>query len=97
LPSSARVDAVLVGVLAHPGDHLLHVDHRVGELRRKQAVVGADAHPAVAGEPVEQVAGSESLAAEAEGSEVEVDERRAVRTVGAIAIEVEQVASACGP
>ena len=68
-----RVGTVLAAVFAHPGDRLLHVDQRIGEpRRRKQAVVRADAHPALAGEPVEQGTCSESLAAEAEGSSVQV-------------------------
>ena len=92
-----RVGTVLAAVLAHPADHLLHVDQRIGELRcRTQAVVRADAQPAVAGEPVEQVASSETLAAETEASWVEVDQHWATRTIGAIAIEVEQVSPARG-
>lgn len=67
-----RVGAILGAVLAHPGDHLLHVDERIGKLViGGTAVVRADAYPALAGEPVEQVARSETLATE---DRVEVDE-----------------------
>jgi hypothetical protein len=92
-----RVDAVHAAVLAEPGDCFLHVDQRIGEPhRRKQAVVRTDTHPAVAREPVEQRTGPESLAAEAEGSPMEVDQGWATRRMGAMPIEVEQVSPACG-
>ena len=65
---------------------------RIGELVvRGTAVVRADAYPALAGKPIEEVARSETLAAEAG---VKVDECRAARSIGAIAIEVEQVCPA---
>src|SRR5262245_10346580 len=92
-----RVGAVLVAVLAYPGDDLLHVDERSGEpRRRKQAVVRADAHPALARKPVEQGTCPESLAAEAERSPMEVNQGWASRRMGAMAVEVEQVSPACG-
>src|SRR5262249_29461001 len=56
----------------------------------------ADADPAVAGEPTEHVVPSETLAPEAEGSSVQVDDGWATRTIGAIAIEVEQIPAARG-
>ena len=87
-----RVGAILSAVLAHPGDHLLHVDQRIGKSAvGGTAVVCADAYPVLAGEPMEQVARSETLAAE---ERVEVDEDRAARAISAIAIEVEQVCPA---
>jgi hypothetical protein len=83
-------------MLAYPGDHLLDVDQLIGEFRcGKQAVVRADAHPSVAREPIEQVTCSEVLAAEAEASRVEVDERWAARKIGALAVQVEPVSPSC--
>ena len=51
------------------------------------AVVRADAHPALAGKPMEHVACSETLAAD---DRVEVDEDWTGGSIGAVAIEVEQ-------
>src|SRR5262249_32783242 len=76
----------------YPGDHLLRVDQRGGEAGcREEAAVRADAHPALAGESVEQGACAESFAAEAEGSSMEGDERRCARRTGAMTIEGKQV------
>src|SRR5881227_2640524 len=50
-----RVDGVLVGVLAHPGDGRLHVDYLGWPGRpRAEAVINIEADPAVRGEVVEQ-------------------------------------------
>ena len=50
-----RVGAVVLAVLAHPGDHLLDVDQVIGKRRgRTQAVVRADAHPTLAREAVDE-------------------------------------------
>ena len=87
-----RVGAVLVAVLAHPGDHLLDVDQVIGERRgRAQAVVRADAHPALAREAVDEGTRLAVLPAAAKRSAVQVDQRRAARRTGAMAVDIEQV------
>jgi hypothetical protein len=70
-----RVGAVLAAVLPHPGDHLLDVDQVIRKPRgRAQAVVGADAHPALARETVDEGAGLVVLPAAAERSPMQVDQ-----------------------
>ena len=87
-----RVGAVPGAVFAHPGDDLLDVDQVVGERRgRVQPIVGADAHPTLTGEPVDERPRLAVLAAAAERAAMQVDERRAVGRSRSMAIDVEQV------
>ena len=80
------------GMFAHPGDHLLDVDYMIGELRgRAQAVVRADAYPALAREPIQEGTCLAALPAAAERSAVQVDERRTARGTRAMAVDVEQI------
>ena len=85
-----RIGAVLGPVLAHPGEHLLHIDERIGELRA-QPVVRADADPSAAREPVEERPRLAALVADAERPAVQVDERRPGARVRPRPIHVEQV------
>jgi hypothetical protein len=49
-----RVGAVVAGKLPRPGDHLLDINQVIRECHgRAQPVVRADAHPTLAGEPVQ--------------------------------------------
>jgi hypothetical protein len=87
-----RSGTVFVPVLADPGDHLLGVDQVVGVPDGSaEPVVRTDAHPAVTREPVEQQARLVVLATAAKRSPVQMDEHRAVRRMGAVPVDVEQV------
>ena len=87
-----RVRAVFPSVLPRPGDHLLGVDQVVREPGgRAQAVVGADAHPALARQAVEQGTSLAVLPPAAECSAVEVDEHGPTRGARAVVVHVEQV------
>ena len=67
-----RIHAQLVGVLAHPGDRALDVDHVLGQRRaRAQPVVRVEADPAVRRHVVEQ--GDALLGARAEDPAAAVD------------------------
>ena len=72
-----RIDAVLVGVLAHPGDRPLHVDEVVGKRRhRAEAVVDVEAHPAPLGESLHEQLTLAVLKADHPATAVDLDERR---------------------
>ena len=73
-----RVGAVLGGVLAHPGDRPLDVDHVLGKGRpRAQPVVDVEADPAAGGEVVEQRDALLDAAADDPAAAVDLDDRRA--------------------
>lgn len=73
-----RICAVPGAVLADPGDDLLGVDLLAGEGGLgPQPVVGADAHPSLSGEPVQQGTPLAALRAAGVVAAVEVDQDRA--------------------
>lgn len=79
-------------MLADPGDDLLGVDLVAGESGLgPQPVVGADAHPPLAGEPVEQGPCLAVLRSAGVAAAVEVDQDRCVLRRVAAAVDVEEI------
>ena len=84
-----RVGTVGRGMLTHPGDDPLRVNKWCGVGR--EPVIGADAHPALAGQTVDECAGLTVLAAAPVAAAVEVDQARAGDRARSREVHVEQV------
>lgn len=80
------------GVRADPGDDPFGVDEVAGKRRgATEAVVRADAHPAVSREPEEEGPRVAALVARPEVPAVEMDQHRSARSSRTVAVEVELV------
>src|SRR5262245_45900449 len=88
------VRAILDAVLAHPRQHSLQVDERVGEPRTwKQPIVGADAHPSLAREAIDEREGLAVLPATSKRSAMQMDEDRSAAWARAMTVEIEEIPS----
>jgi hypothetical protein len=84
------IRSVLAGVLLHPGQGFFAVAQMVGERRvRAQTVVRADADPAAGGELIHQWERLLAFVADDPTAAVDLEQDRAVRRPGAMAIDVE--------
>jgi hypothetical protein len=83
-------------MFSHPGNDLLEVDQMIRKGRGwPQPVVGAEAHPTLARETVEQRTGLPAFPPAEETAPVQIHQRRPSRRLETWSIEIEEVPPAC--
>src|SRR4051794_489043 len=92
---ACRVGTVRRSLGVQPGDDPLGIDQLRGKLCRVELIVGSDAYPPEAGEPLQQQPRLPTLGPAEESASVEVDQHGGVRWTVATQVEIKKVSSPC--